>query len=64
MKSGEMDMNLNHNFSTQFIGLNRAEKKCSFANLDVKKMQISAPAVFAGSEHELLEGGEALSSGS
>lgn len=57
-------MNLNHNFSTQFIGLNRAEKKCSFANLDVKKMQISAPAVFAGSEHELLEGGEALSSGS
>lgn len=26
MKSGEMDMNLNHNFSTQFIGLNRAEK--------------------------------------
>ena len=60
-----MDMNLNHNFPTQFIGLNRAEKKkCSFANLDVEKKQISAPAVFAGSEHGLLERGEVLSSGS
>lgn len=59
-----MDMNLNHNFFTQFISLNRAGNKCSFANLDVKKKQISASAVFAGSEHGLLEGGEVLSSGS